>query len=194
MYRKIPAILTSLVLSAVLLAACGGDKVSWAYIHDPETEILSLSDNGKAVYKGSNYTYTKDDSFITLKGNDGSEISMRYVPDEKDEGKMTLYETKPYFFQGEDEPDGVIGVWFDENNRSSYEFTENGTFKEDNIFFGHYAVDEDEGTIKLMYDEPMEDTLMYYSLEGGKLIIDYPWPMVTTGKDDKTQKGTVKLN
>ena len=188
------AILTSLVLSAVLLTACGGDKVSWAYIHDPETEILSLSDNGKAVYKGSNYTYTKDDSFITLNSADGSEIKMRYMPDAKDEGSMTLYESKPYYFKGDGRPDGVIGLWLDENDRSSYEFTGNGTFKEDNIFFGHYSVDDDAGTIKLMYDEPMEDTLLYYSLEDGVLTVDYPWPMVTTGKDDKTQKGTVQLN
>ena len=180
MYRKIPAILTSLVLSAVLLAACGGDKVSWAYIHDPETEILSLSDNGKAVYKGSNYTYTKDSSFITLKGSDGSEVKMRYIPDEKDEGTMTLYEKKGYNFKGEGQPDSVIGVWFDDNERSSYQFTEKGTFTEDNIFYGHFIVDENEGTIKLMYDEPMEDTILYYELDGNRLTIDYPWPMVKT--------------
>ena len=193
MDRKISAVLASLVLSALLLSACDNGKVSWAYIHDPETEILSLSENGKAEYKGSNYTYTKDDSFISLKSNDGTEMKMRYVPDAKNEGAMTLYETKPYFCKGEGGHSGIVGLWYDENGRSSYEFTDKGTFKEDNIFFGHYSEDEAEGTIKLMYDEPMEDTLLYYSLEGDSLIIDYPWPMVKTGSKDNTEKGTDKI-
>ena len=94
MDRKSAAVLTSLVLSALALTACGRNAVSWAYIHEPETEILSLSDNGEAVYKGSNYTYTQDSSFITLKGSDGSEVQMRYIPDDKDEDKMILYEKK----------------------------------------------------------------------------------------------------
>ncbi|MCR5831479.1 MAG: hypothetical protein K6G67_04975 [Lachnospiraceae bacterium] len=180
MDRKTAAVLISLVFSAFALTACGRNTASWAYIHEPEKEILALSDNGKAVYKGSNYTYTKDASFITLKGSDGSEVKMRYVPDDKDEGKMTLYEKKGYNFKGEGHPDSVIGVWFDDNERSSYQFTEKGTFTEDNIFYGHFFVDENEKTIKLMYDEPMEDTILYYELDGDRLTIDYPWPMVKT--------------
>ena len=109
MDRKISAVLAGLVVSVFILAACGGNKESWAYIHDPQTEILSLSDNGKAVYKGSNYTYTKDDSFITLKNEDGSETKMRYVPDAKDEGSMILYESMPYNYTGDGSPNGVIG-------------------------------------------------------------------------------------
>ena len=41
--------------------------------------------------------------------------------------------------------------------------------------------DEEAGTIKLMYDDPIEDTLLYYSIDGDDMTIDYPWPMVKTG-------------
>ena len=174
---------TVLVIAVFALCACGSKTQSYAYIHDPETEILSLSDNGKAVYKGSNYKYTRDDSFITLKGTDGIEIKMRYFPDEKDESKMVLYEKTSYNYQGEGIPESVKGVWVDDNGRSSFQFTEKGTFSEDNVFYGHYTVDENEKTIKLMYDEPLEDTILYYTLDDGKLVIEYPWPMVITGSD-----------
>ncbi len=193
MDRKFTAVLTSLVFTVVLLAGCGSKADSWAYSHEPEKEILSLSDNGKAVYKGSNYAYTKDDSFITLKSDDGTEIKMRYVPNDKDAKKMTLYESSEYEFRGEGHPDSVIGVWFQDNGRSNFQFTDKGTFSEDNVFYGHFTVDENEHTIKLMYDEPLEDTILYYTLDNDKLIIDYPWPLVTTGSDDPVvDKGTIK--
>ncbi len=182
------------VLAAAMsvLSACGANTRSFAYIHDPETEILSLSDNGKAVYKDSNYSYTMDDSFITLKGDDGSEMKLRYVPDDKDENRMILYEKSTYDFDGEGTPNGVIGSW-KQDNGWTFEFTTKGTFAEENIFFGHYAVDEKEGTIKLMYDEPIEDALLYYSVDGNSLTIDYPWPMVKTGSGDgAVDKGTAK--
>ena len=192
MIRKrsiVPAILAIAIFS---LCACGTNTKSFAYIHDPETEILSLSDDGKAVYKGSNYKYKQDDSFITLTSSDGTETKMRYIPDDKDPSKMTLYEKVSYNYQGEGSPSGVIGVWVDDNGRSSFQFTEKGTFAEDNFFYGHFIVDENEKTVKLMYDEPMEDTILYYSIEDGKLIIDYPWPMVQTGGDGGVvDKGSV---
>ena len=192
MDKKLATVLTGLVLSVFALTACGGNKTSWAYIHDPGTEILSLSDNGKAEYKGSNYTYTKDDSFITLKGSDGSETKMRYVPDDSDEDKMILYESSVYQLEGDGSKDGVIGLW-KQDNGWSFEFTEKGTFAEEKIFFGHYIVDEDAKTIKLMYDEPMEDAILYYSREGDELTIDYPWPMIKTGKDTGNQSGSVEV-
>lgn len=193
MDKKFSAVLTSFVIMALFLTGCGSKAIGWAYSHDPATEIISLSDNGKAVYKGSNYTYTQDSSFITLKGSDGSEIRLRYIPDSKDEGKMLLYEKTTYNYAGEGVPDSFIGAWVDDNNRSSFQFTDKGTFSEDNIFYGHFTADTEESSIKLMYDEPLEDTMIYYSLEGNRLTIDYPWSMVRTGSEGgMVDKGTIK--
>ena len=67
---------------------------------------------------------------------------------------------------------------FDE--KYSYEFTEKGTFYEDQNFPGHYQVDESDHSIKLMYNDQFEDTYLYYSLDGDVLTIEYPWSMVPT--------------
>ncbi len=176
-YRHFASIIL-LASALIMLAGCGSVKESWAYSHDPATEIISLSDNGKAVYNGVRYSYTQDDEFITLKDKKGTELKLRYIPD--NEG-MILYEKSVYEYQGEGEPDGIIGLWTQENGWS-FEFTEDGKFGEESIFFGHYSIDESNSSIKLMYDDPIQDAILYYSLDGNKLTIDYPWPMVRTDK------------
>ena len=170
-----------LMLSVMIqTAGCGSNKESWAYNHDPSTEIISLSDNGKAVYKGEKYSYTKDDEFITLKDSSGTELKLRYLIDGEE---MTLYEKSTYDRSPEGPSEGLTGLW-KQDNGWSFEFTKEGTFAEENIFFGHYTVNEDDSTIKLMYDEPLQDAILYYSLDGDKLTIDYPWTLVHTTKGD----------
>ena len=171
------SVAAAFVFAAVLMTGCGKVVESWAYIHDPQTEILALYDNGRAVYKGSDYKYTKDDRYIVLTDKAGTETKLRYVPDGD---KMLLYERSVYTYGGEGTPDSVVGAW-GQDNGWSYEFTDKGTFSEESIFFGHYTVDENEHTIKLMYDDPIEDAILYYSLDGNELTVDYPWPMVPTG-------------
>lgn len=178
-------VFTALAMTFLLiLAGCGGPKESWAYIHDPQVEILSLSDNGKAEFHGNDYKYTKDDSYFTLTDKDGKEEKHRYIPNDKG---MIFYETSTYKYDGEGEPEGIVGIWTQDNGWL-FQFTENGTFSEENIFFGHYAVNEDDHSIKLMYDDPIEDAILYYSLDGKELTIDYPWPMVPTGTDGSDKK------
>ncbi len=175
-----------IILSALMitvLAGCGKVTESWAYSHEPETEIISLWDNGKAVYNGDKYSYTKDDEYITLKDKSGTEQKLKYVPD--GEG-ILLYEKSTYEYQGEGAPDGIIGLWTQDNGWS-FEFTEDGKFGEESIFFGHYSVDESNSSIKLMYDDPIPDAILYYSVDGDKLTIDYPWPMVKTDKTASTK-------
>ena len=133
--------------------------------------MIALSDNGKATYKGNEYTYTKDDTYITLR-NEGGEQRIRY---EMDGDNMTLYEESTYTRAGSGE--GVVGTWT-QSNGWSYVFTENGEFSEEGIFYGHYTVEEDKSRIKLMYDDPIEDAYLYYTLDGDKLTVAYPWPMV----------------
>ena len=172
--KKLKIYLSGIAAAGMILAlmGCGARTEKWAYIHEPLDAVIALSDNGKATYKGSEYSYTKDESFITLKDNSGEQTSMRY---EQDGDKMTLYEESTYDRVGEGE--GIVGDWA-QGNGWSYEFTQDGKFSEEDIFFGHYTVDEANSAIKLMYDDPIEDATLYYSLDGDKLTVAYPWPMV----------------
>ncbi len=165
-----------LLLLSLFSVGCGSRTENWAYIHDPKATVLSLSGNGKAVYKGISYDYTRDDACITLTDKDGNELELKYI---SDGDAMTLYEKSTYTYEGEGSPDGIVGVW-KQDNGWLYRFTDNGEFSEEDIFSGHYTVDESNSSIKLMYDEPIEDAVLYYELNGSELTIDYPWPMVRT--------------
>lgn len=165
---------TILISSALLLGGCGSKTEKWAYAYEPAREVIELSDNGKAQYKGSTFTYTKNGNFIELKDKSGKVTSLRY---EIENNNLILYEKSTYTYSGEKKNDGIIGLWTQENGWS-YQFTEDGKFSEENIFFGRYTVDEEKGCIRLMYDDPIEDAYLYYTLEGNKLTVDYPWPMV----------------
>ena len=165
---------TILISCTLLLGGCGSKSEKWAYAYEPTKEVIELSDNGKAQYKGNNYTYTQDDNFIELKDKSGEVTDLRY---EMEDGNMVLYEKSTYTYSGGEPSDGIIGLWTQDNGWS-YQFTEDGKFSEENIFFGHYTVDEEKNCIRLMYDDPIEDAYLYYSLDGDKLTVDYPWPMV----------------
>lgn len=162
------------LLSMLVLGGCGHKSEDWAYAHDPSTEVLELSDNGKAEYKGDSYSYTRDDNFIKLTGKSGENISLRY---EMEQDNMILYEKSTYSLSGDKAAEGIVGLWTQDNGWS-FQFTEDGRFSEEDIFFGRYSVDEGNSCIRLMYDDPIEDAFLYYSLDGDKLIVDYPWPMV----------------
>lgn len=169
---------TSILVCALLaLTGCGKGESweeRWAYIHDTETEILCLGSDGKAEYKGEKYSYTKDDQYIELTDGSGKPLKMRYVMDGE---QMLLYEKTVYTYSGNEQGDGVIGLWKQENGWS-FEFTNKGTFCEDTYFTGHYSVDEENAVIKLMYNDRFVDTYLYYRIEGNQLYIEYPWAMV----------------
>ncbi len=176
------------VLSAVLiLSGCGGKAEHWAYNHEPDKEVLTLYDNGKAVFEGNEYKYTRSDGVISMTGKDGSVTSHKY---EADGDKMIFYNPSVYTREGKGE--GVRGKWIHDNGRNLFEFSANGQFNEDNYFYGHYTVNEKDGTIKLMYVDPLQDTLLYYSLDGDKITIEYPWPMVQVGAQT-SEKGQTTI-
>ncbi len=167
----------------IILCLCSCDKKSntlesWAYNYEPAAEALKLCDDGTAVFDGTAYTYTKDDSHIILTDSSGQVQNMRYVTD--GDG-IVIYKIKTYVPAADFEHNGVIGIWYE--NNSSFQFTDKGTFLEDNVFPGHYFVNEEQGTITLCYNDPFEDTVFYYSLDGDNLRIEYPWPMVKTVSD-----------
>ncbi len=170
--------LMALTLSAsfTVMTGCGKKAESWAYDYDPTVEVVAFYDDGDAVYKGEKYTYAKDGTYINLSNSEES-VKLRYV---MENGGMTLYEKSEYRPVGGNGT-GIIGNW-KQDNGWTFTFLENGEFSEEDIFFGHYSVDEDSSCIRLMYSDPIPDAFLYYEFDGDNLVIDYPWPMTTTAK------------
>jgi hypothetical protein len=177
-----------IMLMLLMMTACGKSKNddaisdetkavcgSWAYIHDKETAIAVFHKDGTAEYEDEDYTFECDSQYIKLKSSDGETKQLRYQLD--DEG-MYLFSNNTYTYSGEGVPTGLIGKWECKEKNWSYEFTESGTFLEDGFFPGYYTVDDQNSTFKLVYNDQFEDTVCYFSLEGDKLRIEYPWRMV----------------
>ena len=74
---RIFARIAALAAAMMLLAGCGAKTENWAYDYEPQTTILSLSDNGKAVFLGETYTYSEDGDFLHLKAEDGTVTDVR---------------------------------------------------------------------------------------------------------------------
>ena len=178
----------AVVLMLLMMTACGKNKSAtalssealkicgtWAYNHDQETAIAVFREDASAQYEDKDYSFECDNQFIKLTDTDGETIQLRYELD--DEG-MYLYSNNTYSFRGESEPDGLVGEWSCVEKNWSYSFLEAGTFIEDGYFSGHYTVDNENSTFQLIYNEPFEDTICYFRLEGDKLNIEYPWRMV----------------
>jgi len=162
------------------MTGCSDSKVNsekWAYIHEPSVTILELFENGEAVFEGDKYTYTLENDVLHMTDSDGNESDMRFIPDGE---QKLLYERVLYEYTGEGKPDGIIGFWQQIDGNLSFEFTDKGTFREDFYSPGYYSVDEENGIIKLVYNDMYADTYIYYSVDGNVLTVDYPWPVVRT--------------
>ncbi len=177
----------SICILLVSLAGCGKNDAdaggiygSWAYVHDKGTEIAVFHTDKTAKYEKKKYTFEYDDQFITLKDSKGDTIQLRY---ELNGTGMYLYKNTTYVYQGEGEPDGLVGEWVSkqESGDWTFTFTDQGTFYEDGVFPGYYSVGDDNVTFKLVYNDQFEDTVCYYQIEGNTLHIQYPWQMVHTG-------------
>lgn len=181
--RKFALLMCMVLVISFSLLGCGEPKLSgpingkWAYIHDTETTALEIKDNGTAVLDGQKYDCTYDDSVISLTDKNGNTQSLRYLTSGSD--GIYLFKTSTYKYDGAGSPDGIIGVWVDTSNgKSSFEFTDNGTFREDSYIPGYYYPDSETGSILLVYNDHYEDTLIYYTIDGDTLTVEYPWPMV----------------
>lgn len=156
----------------------GDDAISgkWAYIHETDKVAFKVNpEEHKAVLDGEKYTCDVEDGFITLTDKKGNDMKLRYVSDEKG---IYLYKIQEYVFNGTPTQGSLTGVWEDPDKAWSFEFTEDGEFKEDGYFPGYFVADYEAGTIKLMYNDHFEDTLLYFSIAGNRLIVEYPWRMV----------------
>ena len=159
--------------------SCGGSKGpldgQWAYIHDTDKAALIIQSDGKAVLDNVKYSCTYDGSYITLTDSDSNVKKLRYVVTEKG---ILLYKATDYVRSDADSSSDIVGEWKDTPDNWSYEFTAEGTFVEDGFFSGTYKVNEAEGTITLTYNEDTDETVIYFSVSGDTLTIEYPWPMV----------------
>lgn len=187
---KIMSTLLAVLLVLLFMTACDKKKNdmaistetsgilgSWAYIHDRETTIAVFREDGIAQYEGKDYTFESDSQFIKLMDDDDETLQLRYLID--DEG-IYLYSNNTYSLSGKGKPDGLLGEWSCPEKNWSFSFTEGGTFIEDGYFPGYYTVDDENSTIKLVYNDQFEDTICYFRLEENRLHIEYPWRMVRT--------------
>lgn len=183
--RRIAASLCAFAILVVGLAGCGSKVTSkldgkWSYIYDTEKTALKISGD-KAVLDGKSYEYSLDDEKIYLKDSKGYTAGLSYK--EAGEDGIYLYKEATYEYQGDGSPDGILGIWVDvSNGNSNFEFTSQGTFKEDSYIPGYYTVDEANGSISFVYNDHYEDTTIYYTTKDNYLIVEYPWPMVRTSK------------
>lgn len=173
-----------LIAVLILLAGCAAADLSpqaqaiqgkWAYIHDEETVILKLKSDGSAVFHDKDYTYDCDDEYIMLKSEDGEELNLRYLLDGDD---FYIFEQTTYTYDGKGKPDGIEGIWTCAEKKWKFEFTDEGTFMEDGYFPGHYYLNEQDSSFKLIYNDQFEDTVCYYHLSGDEMMLEYPWHMV----------------
>lgn len=184
--KKLLAVVSVMAFCIMAFAGCEKKKSKeaveqWAYPHDTETAVLSFYKDGTATFEKKDYKkYEIANNEIKLFDENGVALQMTYV----DQGetryilKKTVYHFNTTFGTYES---GVIGVW-ESDDHLSFEFTEKGTFLEDGVLPGHYYVDEEKGTIRLVYNEPIDDAVLYYTLQDGDMTVEYPWPMVKATK------------
>lgn len=188
---KISVLLGMVLIIASTFAGCGskssGDKLEgplngkWSYIHDTETVALEIKDDGTAKLDDVSYDCTYDESAVVLTDKKGTKTNHRYYTEGED--KLYFYKISTYRYQGEGKPDGLVGVWVDvANGNSSFEFTSEGTFREDSYIPGYYIPNVEKNSIQLVYNDHYEDTIIYYTLKDDCMIVEYPWLMVRYGK------------
>ena len=182
--KKLFGLLCTIAACAVL-AGCGKQvKEQWAYTYELNEPVLIFYEDGSAEYKDDrykSYEVTADHVCLTDKG--GKTKEMKYYDSEN--GVRHLYDTKTYeFMESAIDLDSstLQGIWTNDNGWS-YQFTANGTFLEDGLWAGYYFVDED-GSIRLRYDNDgnFDSISIYYTIDNGKLTVEYPWSLVKMDK------------
>ncbi len=182
--KKLLALIAMMVVAAVVLTGCDKDDPNidkqWADAANPEAPCLIFYKDGTVKFEGVTYKSGKfTETDLELTKDDGTVISKKYFDDGK---QRFIYKTLVYEKDANlgNDGDSIVNAWRvkSETDGMSFQFTDKGTFMEDGAFYGYYILNEEEGTIKLAYDAPLTDVLLYYKLEDGKLVIEYPWGYV----------------
>lgn len=170
-------ILTMCFICMIFVCLTGCSKTAydgkWAYIHDSKTVALTISGN-KAEVDGQKCSVTAEGDILKLTAKDGTNYE---IGPSDTKGQIILYKFTTYEYSGEGTPDGLVGIWKSKEDWS-FEFTDQGTFKEDGYFPGYYSEDKENKTFSLVYNDHFVDTVCGYSIEGNNLTVKYPWPMV----------------
>lgn len=187
-------ILVLFCISVLLLGALGGcgkkpaakkEKETveeWAFFHDRENAVMIFNKDGSASFDGKSYkSYEVGEKTIRFTAEDGTVTDIRYYDETTKDGeyRRTVYRIVDYKLQPStltgDSP--VIGLWVASERNWSYQFTAKGTFLEDEVLPGHYSV-KDDGTILLIYEGNLPQTVFYYSIHDDVMTVEYPWVMV----------------
>ena len=176
--RKIAALFAVLLLLQTMpaFASEADDPLigCWVYPYDTETVVLTLREDGTALYGEIDFLWAHAENELAFTGADGSSMVLRC---EMTEEGMTLW--LPTAYQRTAGTQGLLGAWEAGGaSKSSWVFATNGQFLEDGVFTGDYFVDEENGTITLKYVEYFQDTVIDYTLVDDMLVVGYPWLMI----------------
>ena len=149
-------------------------KEWWAFDPSDKEPSLIVRKDGTASYKNVEYAKCEvTDNMYRLTDDKGTVLELEYR--NTDNGNRYIYDIWEYDRTEGNSGSSVVGVW--ENGYNYFEFTVKGTFQEDGVFFGHYSVDVNEGTIQLSYERDLPDTVLYYKIENDHMTVRYPFIM-----------------
>lgn len=174
-FRRYISLICMISMVVAFLTGCGKTAFEgeWAYIHDDQTVALKIH-GSQAELDGVKCKATMNEDVLVLKAKDGTVYEIE--SGDKD-GEITLYKYTTYVYDGEGEPQDLIGTWTSSENWS-FEFTDDGTFKEDGYFPGFFIDNKEDHTFSLIYNDHFIDTVCGYTIDGNQLTVRYPWPMV----------------
>lgn len=182
MIRKLLCLLLLFALCATGTAVSESAQINpgdWAFIHAPEESVLLLREDGTAVFRGRDYSWTGEGEFIRLAAGDGEELALRF---QVSEDKTLLYIPTEFIRMEGYTGEGLYGAWIGkEHEGSTFVFRDDDMFLEDGTFTGTFRTDPEAGTFLLVYSQYFDDTLCYFHMDGNDtLTVDYPWTMVQT--------------
>ncbi len=156
--------------------AAGFPQGQWAVTSDAAAPILQLNEDGTALYDGSQYAWEDDGQFLLLKGDQEEVLHLRYQVTEK---APWIFKPMNYTRKEGTTGEGIRGVWnLDGSDMGFFEFSDKGTFLEDGLFDGTYKVDYEAGSFTLVYTKYLDDTVCYFTIDGDRMIVEYPWMLV----------------
>ena len=178
-------LLLLMLAGCVFIAAAGGAEEAcpllgdWAFNYEPAVSVLTVAEDGTAVWNGADYTWEDDGAFLTLTGEEEETVTLRYLADEE---KVLLFLPASYTRTAKDRDDEIFGAWIQDGaSRSSFVFDKSMQFLEDETFVGYFEVDDEAGTFTLRYQPSyFDDTTCYFVRDGDHMTVEYPWTMVET--------------
>ena len=161
---------------------CGAEEAcpllgDWAFDYEPAVSVLTVREDGTALWNGAEYAWEDDGTFLLLKNGEGEEMSLRYLVKED---KVQIFLAGAYTRTAKDKDEEIFGAWKkDGSYGSSFIFEKDMRFMEDSTFVGSFRVDEEAGIFTLMYEPAIfEDTTCYFTWEGDHMTVEYPWTVV----------------